>query len=130
MPRAKSTSTSKRPAPRSKKSDHDSLVEFEDFIAQKPASRHSSRGWLLGTFLVIIIILAGTLFYVSKSSNLEKELKFKAVYLDTNQIYYAKVVKEDALNIYLDEVYYIQTEERQVPAEEEGGEDQLITVPV
>jgi len=40
------------------------------------------------------------------------------------------VMKEDSLNVYLEDVYYIQTETQLVPATEEGAEDQLIEVPV
>ena len=65
---------------------------------------------------------------MNSNKGLEKELSYKSVLLDTGQVYYAKVVKEDALNFYLDDVYYIQTEQKTIPSEDE--EPQVITVPV
>ena len=131
MPRttkAKTTSP-KKPTRRVAKKDESALLEFEDFISQKPqASR--SKGWLAVTLIFLIAILAVAWFFMSQTINLQKEVKFKAVYLDNNQVYYAKVVKEDSLNIYLDEVYYIQSEDFTIPAEEEDGEPQIVTRPV
>lgn len=134
MPQTKSTSTSKRTA-RVKndqvEKDQDTLLDFEQFISQKPAVRPSrGKGYLAITLVLIIVILGFLWFFMSQNTNLETAQKFKAIYLDNNQIYYAKVVKEDALNIYLDDIYYIQTEQTTVPAEEEGGEPQVINVPV
>ena len=67
---------------------------------------------------------------MSRVDTMEKEFKFKAIYLENEQTYYAKVVKEDALNIYLDEVYYIQIKKQTLPATEEGAEPQTVDVPV
>lgn len=111
------------------KDDHNSLLEFEQFVAQKPIAKSKNKVWLFPT-LFIILALAALLFYVANFNNSTKEYKFKAVYLDNDQVYYAKIVKEDALNIYLDNVYYIQLEERQIPIAEDSEELQTVSVPV
>ena len=53
--------------------------------------------------------------------------------MENGQTYYAKVAKEDALNIYLSDVYYIQIEQQAVQPEgevKEGEEPQVVEVPV
>ncbi len=105
---------------------NDEFTEFDSFITKKQSG--GSKGWLAITLVVIIVALVGALLFMNKNEGLEKELSYKSVVLDTGQVYYAKVVKEDALNFYLDDVYYIQTEQKTIPSEDE--EPQVITVPV
>jgi len=79
----------------------------------------------------LIIVLAGALWFVKQpDSNFVKDTDLKAIALDNGQVYYAQVVQEDSLNIYLDDVYYIQTEQRVIPAQDEDSEDQVVNVPV
>jgi len=104
------------------------LEDFTQFVARKPRSGRS-KIWITLTLIIVIIVLSGALVFLSQG-NLNKEYKYKAVFLDNGQVYFAKVIKEDALNVYLDEVYYIQTEQQLVPATEEGAQDQVIEVPI
>ena len=79
--------------------------------------------------IIVILALIGALLFLSKGG-FDKEMKYKAVFLDNNQVYFAHVAKEDSLNIYLADVYYIQTQQQVVPAEDEDSEDQVVEVPV
>jgi hypothetical protein len=109
--------------------EEEALMEFEQFVSHKP-SNNKSKSWLALTLIILIAILGSSWLFMSKVEKIEKEYKFKAIYLDNGQSYYAKVVKEDALNVYLDEVYYIQVEQQTVPAQEEGEEPQIVEVPI
>lgn len=110
----------------------DGLWEFEQFVAKTPLAPVKKRPWLVIVFIVIIVILLLALLYFMKFGQTVAQNQFKALYLENGQVYYAKVVKEDKYSIYLDEVYYIQNEERTVPAEEgaTNEEPQTVTVPV
>ena len=130
MPQVKKTITKKTSASRSKDNPTEELMEFEKFVSRKPQTVSRAKGWLFATFFVVIVVLVAALFYTSQDENLVLEYKFKAVALDNGQVYYAKVVKEDALSVYLDEVYYIQFEDRIIPAQEEDGEDTVEKFPV
>lgn len=132
MPRKKTTTAKKTARAKKTVADENALMEFEQFISQKPTNHYNSRGrnWLTATLIVLIIVLAGAWVFVNRTPQVQKEYKFKAVHLDDGQVYYAKVVKEDAMYIYLDDVYYIVTQGQTVPAQEEGGEDQTVQVPV
>ena len=132
MPTRKTSTKAKpkrRPAKSAVKKNEEALMEFEHFVAQKPQSNRG-KSWLALTFVIIIFLLGAAWLFMSKVETMEKEYKFKAIYLDNGQTYYAKVVKEDALNVYLDEVYYIQIEQQVVPAEEEDVEPQMVDVPI
>lgn len=120
MPRTKESIRKKSP---SKKEE---LMDFDQFVNEEPKN---NKPWVAIILLVIIVALVGVLLSVYKG-DLDKEFKYKAIYLDNNQVYYAKVVREDALSIYLDDVFYIQTQQQTIPAEEEGEESQVVNVPV
>lgn len=123
------TSSNKNTAKLLSNGEADTLMEFEQFISKKP-KYNRSKSWLALTLVIVIFLLAAAWLFMSRVETMEKEFKFKAIYLENEQTYYAKVVKEDALNIYLDEVYYIQIEKQTLPATEEGAEAQTIDVPV
>lgn len=131
MPRAKIT-TKKTASPKTPKKDEEALVDFEQFLAQSPTkSRNNNKNWLFITLLVIIVILGGAFVYLSKNTKVEKDSGFKAVYIDNgdnDQVYYAKVVREDAHYIYLDDVYYIEVFQQVVPSEDEDAEPQVVPV--
>ncbi len=103
------------------------LMEFEQFVSHQPKAK-SSRGWLISTIIIIIIILVGAIYFLNQGK-LGKDHKLQAIFLDNNQVYFAKVIKQDSFSLYLDDVYYIETQQQVVPATEEGGEDQVINVP-
>ncbi len=129
MPPTKRTAARRPAAP--KASAPEELTEFESFVSQRPKDNKSSKGWMILTLLILIIILVGALWFIKQpDSNFVKDANLKAIALDNGQVYYAKVAKEDALNIYLDDVYYIQTEQRIIPAQDEESEDQVVNVPV
>ena len=107
-------------------SKKEELMDFDQFVNEDPKS---NKPWVAIILLVIIVALVGVLLSVYKG-DLDKEFKYKAIYLDNNQVYYAKVVREDAISIYLDDVFYIQTQQQQIPPQEEDGEPQVVNVPV
>ncbi|PLX26050.1 hypothetical protein C0580_00735 [Candidatus Parcubacteria bacterium] len=124
MPQAKKTTTKRTSKSSAKKDPTEELMEFEQFVSRKPqAINNRGKGWLLATLFVIIIFLLAALFYTSQNKNLAVEQEFRTVILDDNQAYYAKIVKEDALYIYLDDVYYTRWDQQVIPATEEGEED-------
>jgi hypothetical protein len=128
MPRAKTTAAVKA-APKNSAD----LMDFDQFVSQKVSSKSAKKSYnLLAYILVfIVLLLLGMMWWsMEKQSKVVKVLPYKVVYLDNNQYYYAKVAKEDANYIYLDDVYYLQTEQRTVPAEKEGDEPQVVEVPV
>tara|TARA_B100001964_G_C13766289_1_gene394059 strand:- start:7 stop:507 length:501 start_codon:yes stop_codon:yes gene_type:complete len=102
------------------------LMDFDQFVNEEPKN---NKSWVAIILLVIIVVLVGILLSVYKG-DLDKDFKYKAIYLDSNQVYYAKVVREDALSIYLDDVFYIQTQQQTIPPQEEEGEAQVVNVPV
>ena len=129
MPPTKRT-PARRPAV-SKSNNPEELMEFESFVSQRPKANKQGKAWMIITLLILIIVLAGALWFVKQpNSNFVKDTNLKAVALDNGQVYYAQVVQEDSLNIYLDDVYYIQTEQRVIPAQDEDSEDQVVNVPV
>lgn len=129
MPPTKRTTTRRSAAPKS--NNPEELMEFESFVSQRPKASKQNKGWMMMTLLILIIILVGALWFIKQpDSNFVKDTNLKAIALDNGQVYYAQVAKEDALNIYLDDVYYIQTEQRVIPAQDEESEDQIVNVPV
>lgn len=110
-------------------SKEDDLMDFDQFVARTPKKEGGNKAWLFATLIVVILGLLGALFFLSRG-NFDKEMGYKAIFLDNNQVYFAKVVKEDSLNIYLSDVYYIQTQQQVVPATEEDQEDQVVEVPI
>ncbi|PIR07132.1 MAG: hypothetical protein COV55_01735 [Candidatus Komeilibacteria bacterium CG11_big_fil_rev_8_21_14_0_20_36_20] len=129
MPIKKTSLASRSKKPVNKVESKEELLDFEQFVSQKPMV-HRGKGWLFATLIVVIIVLASIVYFMMQSTSLQKELKFKVVYMDNGQVYYAKIVKEDSLNLYLDDVYYIQTQQQTVPSEVEGEEPQVVNVPV
>ncbi len=129
MPRAKTTISKKTSAVASESKDDKALMEFEQFISQTPRTRKNYRPFITIVLMILIIVLAAWLIFLYRAKPVDNSLKFKAVYLENGQIYYAKVVKEDNLNVYLDEVYYIDTQEVTMPTGE-GDEVATTTVPV
>ena len=129
MPPTKRT-PARRPAG-SKSNNPEELMEFESFVSQRPKAKKQGKGWMIITLLILIIVSACALWFVKQpDSNFVKDTDLKAIALDNGQVYYAQVVQEDSLNIYLDDVYYIQTEQRVIPAQDEDSEDQVVNVPV
>lgn len=113
--------------------DENTLMEFEQFVANQPTRSHRSgknKSWLALTLILVIVVLGALWLFMSQMNSVGKDNKFKVVYLENGETYYAKIIKEDALNIYLDEVYYIQFVQQTVEPEEAGGEAQVIDVPI
>lgn len=113
-----------------RKSDsQEEMMDFDDFVARSPKSKSGNKTWLFITLVLVILVLGAAIFFVPKLK-MTKNTEYKAIFLDNQQVYFAKVVKEDALSVYLDEVYYIQTQQQVIPATAEGAEDTIKEVPV
>jgi len=121
--REKTTSTKSK----AKSTPKDDLMEFEQFIAQKKSMKKSNqKGFMIFTMALLFIALSLMMFGNTKKQPVSKPLVFKTIYLESGQQLYAKIVKEDALYLYLDDVYYTKKEAVEVPPQEEGGEPQII----
>ena len=113
-----------------RKSDsREELMDFDDFVARTPKPKSASKAWLFITLILVIIVLGAAIFFVPKLK-MNKTAEYQAIFLDNQQVYFAKVVKEDAMSVYLEDVYYIQTQQQVIPATEEGAEDTVKEVPV
>lgn len=112
----------------------DRVSEFESFVTPRPQKFSRPSGKVSILIIVIILLIFSAWWFFGRNLHFNKSTvnnpEFKAIALDNGQIYYAQIVKKDDEMIYLTEVYYIQSEQRTVPAEEEGGEDQTVNVPV
>lgn len=105
----------------------DDLLEFEEFIAKKKGLRQSRpKGLVVFTLILLSIALSIMLFTDTKKQSTQKPLVYKTIYLESGQQLYGKVVKEDALYLYVDDVFYTKMETVEVPAQEEGGEPQSV----
>ncbi|MFA6253331.1 MAG: hypothetical protein WCV69_03405 [Patescibacteria group bacterium] len=128
MPRAKSTT--KKETTRLKAEPE--IMEFEDFVARK--SNTGKKKNFTGVYLLLIILIlalsAFLMFDKQKTKKPVAEAGYKIIYLENNIVYYAKVAKEDAYNIYLSDVYFIDTQTVDKPATEEGGEPSTESVEV
>lgn len=126
MPRVAKKSSSRSKA--KKEEEKDDLMEFEKFVAQKQSRQKSNfRGFTVFVLIIFIVALSILLFSdKDKKQAGPKNYVFKTIYLESGQQIYGKVIKEDSLYIYLDDVYYTRTEMVEVPAEEEGGEPQQV----
>jgi hypothetical protein len=117
MPRAKSITKKSEPK------EVPEIMEFEDFVARKTHStKKKSYTWAYVVLIILILGLSAFLVFDKKENKPLVEASYKIVYLDNNIVYYAKIAKEDQFNIYLSDVYFIDTEDVEVPADEEGGE--------
>jgi len=129
MPTTRKKTTTKKPevAPA-----QDSVMDFEDFVASKRPQKRSGRSWMVILMIIIVIILAGAVYLTRTPSVSKSSQNFVAVDLDNGQTFYAKIVKEDDKNLYLDEVYYIQITQQTIPAPEgeEGAEPKTVNVPI
>ncbi len=97
------------------------IMEFEDFVARK--SNTGKKKNFTGVYLLLIILIlllsAFLMFDKQKTKKPVAETSYKIVYLENNIVYYAKIAKEDAYNIYLSDVYYIDTQTVDKPTTEE-----------
>ena len=109
------------------------LMDFDQFVTQKTSTLKKpkfKRTWLMVALVLIIVILAGILWLSLRNNASTRTLPYKVIYLDNSQYYYAKLVREDANYIYLDDVFYVQSQEQTVPAEKEGDEPQVVNIPI
>jgi hypothetical protein len=103
------------------------LMEFEQFVSHKPR-KTNKKIWPAIIAIILIVVLAGLIYFLNQGL-WHKEGKYKAVFLDNGQVYFAKIVREDSMNLYLDDVFYIQTQQQTVPAQKEGDQPQVVNVP-
>lgn len=117
MPRAKST-TKKTEA-----KEIPEIMEFEDFVARKSSgSKKKNYFWAYLLLIVLIFGLSAFLLFDKKEKKPVIADSYKIIYLENNIVYYAKIAKEDQFNIYLSNVYFIDTETVEVPGSAEGEE--------
>lgn len=117
MPRAKSNTKKSEPK------EVPEIMEFEDFVARKSNStKKRSYTWAYVVLIILILGLSAFLFFDKQKKKPVAEVSYKIVYLENNIVYYAKIAKEDQFNIYLSDVYFIDTETVEIPATEEGEE--------
>lgn len=117
MPRAKSTTKKSEPK------EVPEIMEFEDFVARKSNStKKRSYTWAYVVLIILILGLSAFLVFDKQKKKPVAEVSYKIVYLENNIVYYAKIAKEDQFNIYLSDVYFIDTETVEIPAAEEGEE--------
>lgn len=132
MPRVtstrKTTSRASSKTSKAKKSSKDELLEFEQFITQKKDKKNSNGPKGLVVVVIVLLLIALALTFVKKETKQvsTQPAPFKTIYLESGQQIYGRVVKEDSLYIYVDDVYYTQMETVQIPAEEEDAEPQLV----
>ena len=112
-----------------KSEDKEEMMDFDDFVARSPKSKSGNKAWLFITLVLVIIVLGAAIFFVPKLK-MGKTAQYQAIFLDNQQVYFAKVVKEDSMSVYLEDVYYIQTQQQVIPATVEGAEDTVKEVPV
>lgn len=126
MPRAKSA-TKKEEVTK----EVPEIMEFEDFVARKsPNSKKKNYTWAYLLLIILIIGLSAFLVFDKKQKKPVVEPAYKIIYLDNNIVYYAKIAKEDAFNIYLSDVYFIDTQDVEKPAVKEGDEPTTESVEV
>ncbi len=117
MPRAKST-TKKIEA-----KEIPETMEFADFVARKTSStKKKNYTWAYLVLIILILGLSAFLVFDKQKKKPVVEAPYKIVYLENNIVYYAKIAKEDQFNLYLSDVYFIDTENVEVPGSEEGEE--------
>lgn len=127
MPRTKKTIEKKETA----KKTEPEIMEFEEFVARK--STHSKGGnklWLYVILIILILGLSAFLVFDLQKQKPATESSYKIFYLENNSVYYAKIAKEDAYYIYLNDIFYIDTQTVAKPAEKEGDEPSTETVEV
>lgn len=119
MPRAKNTIKKEE----TKTREIPETMEFSDFVARKsPNFKKKRYTWAYFFLIVLIIGLSAFLLFDKKVKKPVAEPTYKIVYLDNNIVYYAKIAKEDQFNIYLSDVYFIDTQTVEKPAVKEGDE--------
>lgn len=120
MPRAKSTTKKSEPKEVSE------IMEFEDFVARKTNStKKRSYIWAYLVLIILILGLSVFLLFDKQKAKPVTEVAYKIVYLENNIVYYAKIAKEDQFNLYLSDVYFIDTETVEIPTSEEGGDPRV-----
>jgi len=125
MPRAKSI-TKKTVA-----KEMPEIMEFEDFVARKSSgAKKKNYFWVYLLLIALIIALSAFLVFGRQQKKPVAEAAYKIIYLDNNILYYAKIIKEDAFNIYLSDVYFIDTQTVEKPAVKEGDEPTTESVEV
>jgi hypothetical protein len=118
MPRVKNT-TKKEEV----KKEAPEIMEFEDFVARKSSgSKKKKYSWAYLSLILLIVALSAFLLFDKKEKKPVVESSYKIIYLDNNIVYYAKIAKEDAFNIYLSDVYFIDTQNVEKPPVKEGDE--------
>ncbi|MBI4090415.1 MAG: hypothetical protein HY422_00120 [Candidatus Komeilibacteria bacterium] len=98
-----------------------SLPDFGD-ASMLPHRQKQSNNFIRGLVLTLVLAsLAGYAGYAVSKPRTANPQKYHAVFLNTGQVYFGTIQSEDASNLVLSNVFYIQTIDRTIPPTEEGG---------
>ena len=103
-----------------------SLPEFGSGLMAAP---RKSFNWLPLIIIVIILAVAGGMYFFGLNANWWGKSSMKAVFLVNGQVYFGQISRETARDLYLNNVYYIQLQDQIQPATAEGEEAKTIQVP-
>jgi hypothetical protein len=78
---------------------------------------------LIVVSVLIILTLALNLFTSAGGSDLVKEDKYQAVFLDNGQVYFGKLANINSAYVELTDIFYLQVEQQVQPDQVEAGAD-------
>lgn len=79
----------------------------------QPRKKKNIRTGILLTFIIILAVIFSITFIVIKSldkQSFDVKSEWQAVFLNNEQTYFGKVIKENNLVVVLENIYYLQTE--------------------
>jgi hypothetical protein len=81
---------------------------------ETPQVRSNKKSFSLKNFfglLIILAILISFIILLVDFGSIKNKEEWQAVFLSDGQVYFGKIVKEDRVNIILNEIYYLQNSE-------------------
>ncbi len=110
----------------------DAFSEFRDMRMPSRASR-PKKSFLGGIILVIaLMLIVGFAGYALNAKSLwmqNSKSKYHAVFLSNGQVYFGIIKDEDRENLTLENVFYVQMVDQQVPSDKEGEAPTIKQVP-
>lgn len=110
--------------------------DFDGLPTRSRGGAHTRSGayWKGALAVVVIAILAGAAGYFSTRGvpslgGAAKAEKFNAIFLNNGQVYFGVIKDENSQYMVLDNVFYLQLVNEEIPATEEGGEPQVVQRP-
>ena len=106
--------------------------EFSD-MRILPRKQKTRKPFMGGVVVIIVLVaIAGLAGYALNSKSLwsqKSQKKFHAVFLSNGQVYFGTIKQEDRENLTLENVFYVQMIDQQVPSEVEGEAPRTVQVP-